>query len=143
MPTVEVDAFEDLRADTRLERDRDSVEEALLRGVNGGVRGPVRVDESGKVVDGVVGLNAETPVTGDGEGFEGDPGLRREVNVGGEACHFDGSCRLERRVGCKLAGDDGVRWLCLQRCLWGCEDKVEDDLKPRPKRLFNYKADEA
>ena len=71
MPTVEVDAFEDFRADTRLERDRDPVEEALLRGVNGGVRGPVRVDKGGKVVDGVVGFDAETPVTGDGEGFEG------------------------------------------------------------------------
>ena len=97
MPTVEVDAFEDFRADTRLERDRDPVEEALLRGVNGGVRGPVRVDKGGKVVDGVVGFDAETPVTGDGEGFEGDTGLRREVNVGGKACYFESCCRLKRR----------------------------------------------
>ena len=50
---MEVDALEDLSAHTRLERDRDPVEEALLRGVNGGVRGHVRVDEGGEVIDGV------------------------------------------------------------------------------------------
>ena len=95
MPTVEVDALEDLRAHTHLERDRDPVEETLLGRVDGGVRGPVRVDKRGKVVDGVVGLHAEATMPRDGERFEGDSGFGRHVNVDGETRYFGGSGFLE------------------------------------------------
>jgi hypothetical protein len=88
---VEVDALEDLRAHTRLERDRDPVEEALLGRVDGGVRGPVRVDEGGEVIDRVFGLNAKAAVSRKGERFEGDSRLGWHVNVDGEAGNL-GSC---------------------------------------------------
>ena len=60
---MQVDTLEDLGADAGLESDGHTIEEALLGGMDGGVRGSVRVDDGGEVVDGVVGLDAKAAVS--------------------------------------------------------------------------------